>query len=184
MLSIKRFSWNYDNWKCILDKTYRQMYITEPFFQGYAGLLNIHKVSEPQVWLHNGEKLKVCEEGYMWLMFRPDYEGFCITAMLDQELQPIVWYIDVIGNKFDILNGVMTVEDLFLDFIVYSNGDVMEEDYDELGEALRLKIITAKQFNYVEHVKERIFELGMLDRKNLMLQTKKILRTIQKPIST
>ena len=44
----------YDEWKCIIAKNRVGKVMDTADYSGYVGILNIHEVSEPQIWKYNG----------------------------------------------------------------------------------------------------------------------------------
>ena len=134
---MKRSRLSYDEWKCIVAKKLKGKQVDTEFFKGYIGLLEIEKVSEKQVWRFNGEDIVVCDEGLKWLSILPQDDFYCITAMMNTNDDILVWYIDMIAGQGKDVDGVAYIDDLYLDLVVYPDGTVLEDDMDELEEALR-----------------------------------------------
>lgn len=104
--------------------------------KGYVGLLSIREVREPQIWKWNGQDIVVCDKGRKWLSILPAEEHYCITAMMDETYNILVWYIDILADQGTDQDGVPYFDDLYLDLIVYPDGTVIVDDMDELEEAL------------------------------------------------
>lgn len=51
---MKRSRLSYDEWKCIKSKTIIGKNLATDFFEGYVGVINIEKVTDPQIWKFNG----------------------------------------------------------------------------------------------------------------------------------
>lgn len=47
---MKRSRLSYDEWKCILAKEVRGCRVTSELVAGYVGMIEVHEVSEPQIW--------------------------------------------------------------------------------------------------------------------------------------
>jgi len=58
----------------------------------------------------------------------------------------VVWYIDMIAGQGKDIDGVAYIDDLYLDLVVYPDGTVLEDDMDELEEALRSGDISKELF--------------------------------------
>ena len=61
----------------------REEVLVSADYSGYVGILNIHEVSEPQIWKYNGEDLTVCDNNYQWLTIMPENDYYCITVMMN-----------------------------------------------------------------------------------------------------
>ncbi len=72
---------------------------------------------------------------------------YCITAMMNSDNDIVVWYIDMIASQGLDTDGILYFDDLYLDLVVYPNGEIMVDDLDELEEALRQSDITQAQFD-------------------------------------
>lgn len=144
-MKISRLS--YDEWKCIISKELSGTFINTDFFIGYLGLLNIKAVSEAQIWNYNGQKLTVCDKGINWLSILPQNDHYCITAMMNEKNELLLWYIDMIMGQGIDIDGIPYFEDLYLDLIVYPDGTIVTDDMDELEKAWAKNDISLEQFN-------------------------------------
>jgi len=137
----------YDEWKCITSKKIIGKVINTADFSGYVGLINIFEVSEPQIWKFNGEDLVVCDNNYQWLSILPKDDYYCITVFMDDKQEVKVCYIDMIAEQGYDADDVPYFYDLYLDLVVYPDGTVIEDDMDELQDALECGDITQEQFD-------------------------------------
>lgn len=144
---MKRCRLSYDEWKCIVSKNITGKRIQEDFFQGYIGLIEINEVSEAQIWKFNGEDMVVCDKGIKWMSILPRNDFYCITAMMNEKEEILVWYIDMIESQGTDSDGIPYFNDLYLDLVVYPDGTIMVDDMDELEEALLQKDITQEQYD-------------------------------------
>lgn len=144
---MKRCRLSYDEWKCIVSKNITGKRIQEDFFQGYIGLIEINEVSEAQIWKFNGEDMVVCDKGIKWMSILPQNDFYCITAMMNEKEEILVWYIDMIESQGTDSDGIPYFNDLYLDLVVYPDGTIMVDDMDELEEALLQKDITQEQYD-------------------------------------
>ena len=169
---------SYDEWKCIKSKKLKEKHISTDFFTGYVGLLEIEEVSEKQIWKFNGEDIIVCDVGRKWLSILPENDFYCITAMLDEKDNILLWYIDMIAEQGIDADGVPYFNDLYLDLVVYPDGTIIVDDMDELEDALAIKDITQEQFNLAISTADKL-KSGLLgdvdDFINYTLRCKEIL---------
>ncbi|QUG42297.1 DUF402 domain-containing protein [Psychrobacillus sp. INOP01] len=126
---------NRSDWKRIIQREYTQSYVEKKEFTGYITLLNMKKVTEP-LWVQYGEK-RICivDDNYMWLQHFPIGKNYSVTTMFDASGKIVQWYIDIC-YEIGIENNVPWWDDLFLDIIVLPTGEVIQQDEDELEEAL------------------------------------------------
>lgn len=143
--SMKKTRLSYEEWTCIRSKKMSGITVNTNYFYGYIGLLYIEEVDEPQIWKFNGEEIIVCNKGLKWLTILPKNDYYCITAMMDENSEIVLWYIDMIASQ-GIEDGVPYFDDLYLDLVVYPNGEIIEDDMDELKQALLHKDIDKNQY--------------------------------------
>ncbi len=175
---MKHSKLNYEEWKCILSKDLYCKNVESDFFTGYIGLLHIHEVSESQIWRFNGEDIEVCEKGVKWLTILPKDDYYCITAMMNPKKNVLVWYIDMIAGQGQDADGVAYIDDLYLDLVVYPDGTVLEDDMDELEEALREGDISKELFDLAIETCDRL-KTGLLsDIEKFMEFTTKCMELI------
>ena len=111
---------------------------------------------EPQIWKYNGEDLFVCDNNYQWLTIMPKNDYYCLTVMMNENREMQVCYIDMIDEQGYDEEGVPYFYDLYLDFVVYPNGIVIEDDMDELQEALQKSDITQQQYEQALLTSEKL----------------------------
>ncbi|WMC92565.1 DUF402 domain-containing protein [Kineothrix sp. MB12-C1] len=143
---MKRSRLSYDEWKCILSKEQKIELFNNNIIEGYISLIDIEEVSEPQIWKFNGKDIIVCQGGCKWLSILPSKENYCITAMMNEKKEVLVWYIDMIATKGVDKDGIPYFDDLYLDLIVYPDGTVIEDDREELDASLNQGKITIELF--------------------------------------
>lgn len=144
---MKRSRLSYDEWKCITSKELSGRQVSTDFYKGYIGLLEIKEVTEVQKWTFHENEFAVCDHGFKWLSILPQDDYYCITAMMNEKNDIQVWYIDMIAAQGIDTDGIPYFDDLYLDLIVFPNGEIKVDDMDELEEALRQGDITQEQFD-------------------------------------
>ncbi len=115
--------------------------------KGYIGLLTINTVLEKLIWKYNNNDVVVCDNGYHWLAVLACNELYFITVMIVNNYEMKVCYIDMIDTQGYDDDNVPYFYDLYLDLVVYPNGDIITDDKDELQEALETGEITELQYN-------------------------------------
>ena len=158
---MKKYRLAYEDWICILSKDIYNKRVDSELFKGYLGLINIREVTEPQIWRFNNEDIISCDEGMKWLTILPQDEFYCITVMFDENYEIIGWYIDMIAGQGIDLDGVTYIDDLYLDLVVYPDGMVLEDDMNELEDALASGDITRELFNLAIATSEKL-KTGLL----------------------
>lgn len=158
---MKRSRLSYDEWKCIKSKKISGQTIDTDVFKGYIGLIEIEEVSEKQIWKFNGEDIVVCDKGLKWLSILPQNDYYCITAMMNEKNDILLWYIDMIAAQGIDVDGIPYIDDLYLDLVVYPDGTIVVDDMDELKDALGKNDITNEQFELAMDTSVRLKE-GLL----------------------
>ncbi|MDW2796896.1 DUF402 domain-containing protein [Clostridium boliviensis] len=166
---MKKSRLSYDEWKCIVSKEMYGKKVDTEFIKGFIGLIEIKEVSEKQIWKFNGVEITVCDKGMKWLSILPQDDFYCITAMMNERNDILVWYIDMIAEQGIDKDGVPYFKDLYLDLIVYPDGRIIVDDMDELEEALIQKDITQEQFNLAINTSEEL-KTGLLKDTNVFLE--------------
>lgn len=175
---MKRSDFGYSEWKCILQKESRIVEVSTEEFKGYVGKLDILEVSKPQVWKFQGEAITVCDKGLKWLSILPKEDYFCITAMLNEKKEALLWYIDMIAGQ-GVEAGVPYFDDLYLDLVVFPDGTIKVEDLDELEEALEKKEITDGQFHLAVETAKRLQEGLLSDMERFQKFTRKCCQMVE-----
>lgn len=142
---MKKSRLSYDAWECILSKKMVGKRVETEKFTGYVGLLETLEITEPQYWQFKKDTM-VCDVGFRWLSLLSEEDGYCITAIFNENQKIVVWYIDMIAGQGVDADGVPYFEDLYLDLVVYPDGTIIVDDMDELEDALVQKDITRQQY--------------------------------------
>ena len=142
---MKRTRLSRELWTCITDRSVRLARADLPGFRGVVCCLDVRAVSAPQIWRRNGADVPICVAGSRWVELLPEAGGFCVTAMLGPDRAVRLWYIDMIAGQGVDADGVPWFDDLYLDLIVWPDGDRTVDDRDELDAALARGEIAAAQ---------------------------------------
>ena len=176
---MKRSRLSYDEWKCITSKDIFGKSVNSKLLNGYIGLIEIKKVSEAQIWKFNGEDIVVCDKGRKWLSILPQDDWYCITAMMNEDGNILLWYIDMIANQGIDDDGVPYFDDLYLDLVVYPDGTIVVDDMDELEDALSQQDITQEQYDLAIETSKRLQRGILSDISSFMEYTRKCYETIK-----
>ena len=153
---MKRSRLSYDDWKGIEEKIVYEKDVKTSFFQGHIELLEIQKVTNPQIWNFNGDGIVVCDKGLKWLAILPEKDYYCITALMNERDEMLLWYIDMIAEQGVDSDGISYFDDLYLDLVVYPDGKIVVDDRDELEQALQEKDITEQQYELALQTSENL----------------------------
>lgn len=147
---LKRRYGDRSDWQRIKKREYAQSYVDKEEFTGYITLLNMVQVAEP-LWVKYDEK-SVCivDDGFMWLQHFPKGKHYSVTTMFDANGKVIQWYIDIC-NEIGIEHNIPWWDDLFLDIIVFPTGEIIQQDADELEEALINGWVDQRMYNLAWH---------------------------------
>jgi predicted RNA-binding protein associated with RNAse of E/G family len=145
-----------DTWDCILAKEMQIKEVHTEFFDGYTVFLDMKKVTGPQYWQLRGQDIMVCDTGMKWLSMLPKDDFYCITAMMDQQDNMVLWYIDMIDDHGVDAEGVPWFDDLYLDLVVYADGTIVIDDRDELEDALTSGDVSKEQYMQALETCERL----------------------------
>ncbi|MCB0116449.1 MAG: DUF402 domain-containing protein [Caldilineaceae bacterium] len=164
---MKRLFADRPNWKRILAKRFYCAYLSSPFFTGNVSLLCMDQVSE-QLWAKHGTPaVCIVDTGYSWLQHFPDNEHFSVTTMFDAEGQILQWYIDICLRNGVTQEGIPYLDDLYLDIVVFPNGEMLLLDSEELEHALTGCEITHEESELAHWVSTDL--IGRLNRGEFWL---------------
>lgn len=158
---MKRKNLSYNDWTCITSKELIIKNVVTDSFEGHISIIKIEEVTEPQIWRFNGEEIVTCDKGLKCLAILPKNDFYCITALMNAKEEILLWYIDMIANQGVDSDGVPYFDDLYLDLVVYPDGTIIEDDRNELEEALTVKDISEEQYKLAIDTSIRLRE-GLL----------------------
>ncbi len=158
---MKRKRLDRDIWTSILSKDYVQRHVDDPLFTGIAALLTLHSVEPASVWQSPYGEVTVSESGMKWLQLLPDGEHYLLTAMIGKEGSIHVYYVDIIADSGMMEDGVAFFDDLYLDLVVYPNGNILIDDRDELRAALHSGVISNDLYELAQHTQNKLLN-GLL----------------------
>ena len=158
------------DWQRILRREYVSRECRMYGRRGRESLLVIREVAAPLVVHDAGEDVLIVEKDYAWVQIALEGLPFWLTAMYDARGRLIQIYFDITaGNRFDDPENP-AFEDMYLDIVVNSRGELYVMDRDELDEALAEGVITKEEwaganeacahlYAYLEENRETVTEL-------------------------
>ena len=114
---------------------------------GYVSFINIVEVKEKgYITSYDGSKICFADKGYQRLIFLPDGQHWCLTAIYALNKKIIEWYIDITNKNYVDENGQPCYDDLYLDIVIMPDGQITVLDEDELKSALDSGEITQSEY--------------------------------------
>lgn len=150
--------------------------INKEEFTGDIYLNNFKKVATPYM-LENGVCLQ--DSNYKWLEFYNYNAKVLLTAMYNQNNEIIEWYFDIarsIGKE----NNIPYEDDLYLDVLVTSNGEIILLDEDELKEAYERLEITKEEYEEAYKIANDLIKKVKGNKEKLKKFTDKYLNDMLK----
>lgn len=128
----KKFVTNPMNMKCVIDGNYIIKNFETDDFKGDIALIKFNKMNKPYVV----ENINLCiaNDNYKWLEFYDYSKKYRLTAMYNDKNEIVEWYFDI-ARKIGKENGLPYEDDLYLDVVVTSSGEIILLDEDELKSA-------------------------------------------------
>ncbi len=149
IVKIKTSRMKRDSWKEIS----RKDYTVRQFDEYAAGLLLMREVSKEIAV--SGKT--IVKEGYAWLELAYRNRNVFATVMFDEKGQFTEAYFDITdGNHFDDPEDPY-FEDMFLDLVLFRNGEIRLLDREELEAAYREEVITKQQYEKALREGERLY---------------------------
>lgn len=153
----RRFSNGYGN-KNILNREFKYKYFEKDDFKGYISFLKLKEIEKNWYVPREGRDPDCIQaKDYVWLSIYPLDKNYGITAMFNDKLEIVEWYIDII-NSSGIEEDVPYIEDLYLDVVITNRGEIIILDEDELEDAYNSNDITKEQYNLAINQKDELIK--------------------------
>ena len=128
--------------------------INEEDFVGDIYLDYFKQVSKPYI-LDNGTCLM--NTNYKWLEFYDYNSKVKLTAMYDENNNIVEWYFDI-ARKIGKENGIPYEDDLYLDVLLFSNGEVILLDKEEFEEAYKRNEMTKQEYDEAYKIAKELMQ--------------------------
>lgn len=145
-----------DDWPTFHEKTYARRRIDFHGVETEAQLMHIGRAERPFTVPCNGGRLVIADSGYRWLQLAPEDGHWWMTAMYDPDDRPVQYYFDVTGGNVLTDGADAWFEDMYLDYVLHTDGTVEELDRDELEAALRTGAIAREQYDIAVQTGEKM----------------------------
>ena len=116
---------------------------------------------------HYNPEICLCDDGYKGIIFLPDNETWCVTAIYNRHNEIVEWYFDMTKENGVDERNIPYFEDLYLDVIVAPDFSVHLIDEDELQEALDEGTITKEEYDLAYRTYEKLVEEVIRDEEFL-----------------
>lgn len=132
---------------------------------------------EDKLVISNGKC--IMDNNYKWLEFYDYNSKVKLTAIYDENNEIIEWYFDI-ARKIGKENGVPFEDDLYLDVVVTSNGDISLLDEDELKEAFDRFEVNKEDYDMAYNEAEQLMNILKDNKEKLKDFTEKYLKEMLK----
>lgn len=140
-VKIKRTCIRREPWEGVLHRS--QITIPTEDRPGAVSLLRFDELTSPMIRRYpDGTSVAIVEEGAFWLQLGYEGEPFFYTAMFDKDGTFRQVYVDITAGNVCTPPEDAHFDDLFLDFVITSSGDVYVLDRDELDTACAEGVVT------------------------------------------
>lgn len=154
---MKRKFINGLNWGFLEAYSSKCIYIDD-IFRGYISLIRVDKVKQKITVDYEQSEVCLIDDGYKCIMFLPDDENWCVSAVYNKSNEIIEWYFDMTKENSIDEQGNPFYDDLYLDIAVSPDFKIVVLDEDELMEALELKIITKSDYDMAHNTCNKIIK--------------------------
>ena len=155
----KRFVTSATNIQVVENGNFKIKNVNNSDFKGDIALINFNKVHKPYIIEENNRCL--INDNYKWVEFYDCNKKHKLTAMYNEKNEIVQWYFDI-ARKIGKENDLPYEDDLYLDVVVTSAGEIILLDEDELKDA----------YDRLE-VSQKDYDMAHAEAKKLMNQLEK-----------
>lgn len=163
------------DWTRVLEKRFKFIHAENDELDGYLAITYIDKVQDPLFVGIENKDLCLADNGYTWVQYFPERYNYSLTAMFNKEQDLIQLYYDVCNGNFISSSGMPYYDDLYLDVVLLSTGDVLLFDEDELEQALLDRDISKEQYDLAWDEAKRLIKHVDSNKNKLLRLSKKYL---------
>ena len=112
-----------------------------------------------------GQQIQWAGSDFKILLYLPICENWCLSAYYSPNNEMLFWYFDISRKNFIDEDGTLCIDDIFLDLVIFPDGQTLTLDVNELQEALDKGEISKEDFDnaYVVHDKIKNSEWSKAD---------------------
>lgn len=177
---MKRKFVNKSDWirlKKFRDKTLK---INNENFNGYIYGVIADEVNKKFITSHGDEDILILNDNYIWIQIVPTDKHYTVIIVFDENREIVQWYINITNMNGIDLDGRIFYDDMNLDVIVDSKGEILLANEDKLNESLNSNLITSEQYKSAYKEARDIMDNIKADGiEKLKKQSFKILRQIE-----
>ena len=140
------------DWYRILNRDFVCSFLDEDEFKGHITLISIHQVKESLIRTINNQEICLVDDGYYWMQHFPSESNYCVTTMINEKKEVIQWYFDIAKSVGSNEQGIPYWDDLYLDVVVFPNGEFYIKDEDELEEAFNNNYINEDDYKLAKNI--------------------------------
>ena len=133
----KRFVTNPNDMEIVKEGNLKIKTFNNSEFKGDIALIKFNKMYKP--YMVENINLCMAYNDYKWLEFYDYNKKYRLTAMYNEKNEIVQWYFDI-AKKIGKEKGIPYEDDLYLDVVVTSTGEIILLDEDELKEAFDIII--------------------------------------------
>ena len=141
--------------------------VKDDYFNGDIYFYNFIEVKN-KILIPNGKC--IMDNKYKWLEFYDYSSKVKLTAIYDENNRIIEWYFDI-AREIGKDNGIPYEDDLYLDVVVTSTGEVILLDEDEFKEAYKKREMTIKEYEAAYKEAEQLMNKLKNNKDNLKKYT-------------
>lgn len=173
----KRFVTNPNNMEIVKDGNFKIKSFDNVDFVGDIALIKFNKMNKP--YMVENINLCMANDNYKWLEFYDYNKKYRLTAMYNENNEIIEWYFDIV-RKIGKENGMPYEDDLYLDVVVTTTGDIILLDEDELKKAFDRFEVNKSDYDMAYNEAKKLIELLEDNRDKLKVFTDKYLNEMLK----
>ena len=130
----------------------------DDIFSGYISLIKVDRVKQKLTVDYEQSEVCLLDDGYKCLMFLPDNEKWCVSAVYNTSDKIVEWYFDMTKENSIDDKGNPFYDDLYLDIAVSPDFKIVILDEDELEAAFESKIITKVDYDMAYNTCNKIIK--------------------------
>lgn len=152
---MKRKYINGEGWGFLEKFTSKFIHI-EGSYTGYISYVKVHKIKHVITVDYKDCDIPLFDSGYKCIVFLPDSENWCVSAVYDKNNRIVEWYFDITKLNTIDENKIPVFDDLYLDIAISPDLTTTILDEDELDNALSSGDITQSDYNIAYKTCENI----------------------------
>lgn len=145
------------HWDFLDSYSFKYSHIDD-IFSGYISLIKINRIKQRITVDYEQSQTVLLDNGYKCLIFLPDNEKWCASAVYNTTDQIIEWYFDMTKENSIDEEGTPYYDDLYLDIAISPDFRIVILDEDELREALELKEISKSDYDMAHYTCNKIIK--------------------------